>query len=187
MINNKLLAKSRSGLCWPLVDRVYSGSWDCTLRAYDVTTQQSLATLTGPQPLLALDYALATGLCASGDVDRQVRLWDPRAGGGAALVLKALASHGGWVTAVRWHPYSANLLLSASHDHTLKVWDIRATIPLFTIAAHTDKVLCVDWYGAEKFVSGGADRQLRVHGAQAGDTSMTATTTTTTTASTSIQ
>ena len=34
-------------------------------------------------------------------------------------------------------------LCSASFDQTIKIWDIRSTVPLYTLAAHEGKVLCV--------------------------------------------
>ena len=34
-------------------------------------------------------------------------------------------------------------LVSGSYDQTVKVWDVRSTVPLYTLAAHDGKVLCV--------------------------------------------
>lgn len=51
-------------------------------------------------------------------------------------------------TGVSWHPYSPHAqIASGSHDGTVKVWDLRSSLPLFTLTHHTDKVLCVDWAG----------------------------------------
>ena len=62
------------------------------------------------------------------------------------MVQSTLASHQGWVVAVHWSPDSEHQLLSGSYDSTLRLWDTRNTkLPLFTIAAHEGKALCVDW------------------------------------------
>lgn len=53
---------------------------------------------------------------------------------------KNLKSHTQWITALHWHPSNANQLLSASHDKTLKVWDLRASLPLYTLQGHTEGV-----------------------------------------------
>ena len=59
---------------------------------------------------------------------------------GCLQASEVLKSHTHWVSAVAWHPSSPFHLLSASYDKTVKQWDIRATVPLHTLTAHTDKV-----------------------------------------------
>jgi ribosome biogenesis protein YTM1 len=158
---------------WPTFDRIYSGGWDNSLRVWDVELSKCITTLTGPVPVHDVSYSMPTGLVATAHADRAVRIWDPRTT--TTIIQKTLTSHKQWVSAVLWHPYSSSLLLSASYDNTVKMWDIRSSIPLFTIAAHADKALCIDWCGAEVFVSGGADRKLFVHGSQSGDSDATQT------------
>ena len=63
-----------------------------------------------------------------------------------SVVQSTLSSHQGWVVAVHWSPESEHQLLSGSYDSTVRMWDIRSNkTPLFTIAAHERKVLCLDW------------------------------------------
>ena len=52
-------------------------------------------------------------------------------------------------------------LVSASYDHTIKVWDIRSAVPLYTIAAHEGKVLCVTVGPSGEIVSGGTDGKVK--------------------------
>jgi len=107
----------------------------------------------------------------------------------------SLRSHKGWVTGVSWSRErllsskfysqafltSAYLLASSSHDGTIKLWDIRAKVPLHTMVAHPDsKALCIDWHGGcvvififidfkhlllprSHLLSGGADCKLQTH------------------------
>ena len=58
---------------------------------------------------------------------------------GVVVKLK-LAGHTAWVSSVAWAPSSAHTLASAGYDHTVRVWDMRASAPVFTVAAHSDKV-----------------------------------------------
>lgn len=53
-------------------------------------------------------------------------------------------------------------MLTASHDSTAKLWDLRTAIPLHTLEGHTDKLLCAAWVGGGGTVAtGGADCKLR--------------------------
>ena len=79
-----------------------------------------------------------------------------------AVVKDRLISHKLWVSSVAWHPTSS-LLLTGSHDGTIKVWDARSRIPLHTLPGqHKGKVLCVAWDG-DRIVSGGADNVIKIH------------------------
>jgi len=78
------------------------------------------------------------------------------------VVKLKLAGHTAWVSSVVWSPTAPSLLASAGYDRVVRVWDLRATSALFTIGAHNDKVLCLDW--TERYMySGGADNQLRIY------------------------
>ena len=64
----------------------------------------------------------------------------------SSMVQATLSSHQGWVVSVIWRPDSDHQLLSGSYDGSLKLWDVRSgKSPLYTITAHTGKVLCADW------------------------------------------
>jgi WD40 repeat protein len=52
-------------------------------------------------------------------------------------------------------------LVSASYDQTVKFWDVRAAVPLYTIAAHDAKALCVTVGPRGEIVSGGADGKVK--------------------------
>lgn len=51
-------------------------------------------------------------------------------------------------------------MVSASHDGTAKLWDLRAAIPLHTLEGHGDKVLAAAWASPSLVATGGADCQL---------------------------
>jgi len=63
---------------------------------------------------------------------------------------------------VAWHPTIDNLLVSGSHDNTVKLWDIRSQVPVFTTTPHTNKVLCVDIDKESNIYSGAADGKLKI-------------------------
>jgi ribosome biogenesis protein YTM1 len=67
-------------------------------------------------------------------------------------------SHKAWVSAVQWSPTDPYVLASSSHDGTVKVWDIRSSIPLHTAKAHSkgSKALCLS-FADDAIYSGGSD------------------------------
>lgn len=151
-----------TALAWPHSLAIYSGGYDRTLKQWDTNSASCVHTWNAPCTLTSLAFSTASNVIASGHNDRQVRLWDPRKAG-KEIMKMALKSHKGWVTDVSFSAEDPNLLLSASHDNSVKLWDIRSTVPLHTMQAHQDKALSVSWYDGERFVSGGADKQVRVH------------------------
>ena len=57
---------------------------------------------------------------------------------------------------------SASLLATCAHDGGVRLWDVRASVPLYTIRAHgaDSLALCVGWYGEQQLVSGGSNAGL---------------------------
>jgi len=94
-------------------------------------------------------------------VDRTVRVWDKRQS--QSEVCQTFSSHKGWVSSVSCHPTNGGLFLSGSYDNTLKLWDMRSTVPLHTLKSHKDKILTVGWKDEKRMISGGADNMLRTH------------------------
>ena len=108
-----------------------------------------------------IDYSVRSGLVLTGHSDFNVRLSDPRAEG--QVIKSTRKSHKGLVSSVAWKPDSDVLFASSSYDKTVKIWDVRSEIPLFTIKGGSAKLFCACWSGMDGDViaTGGAQKVLK--------------------------
>ncbi|KAJ1892728.1 ribosome biogenesis protein ytm1 [Kickxella alabastrina] len=146
--------------------QIFSGGWDHSVRTWDVASGVNMATNLCDKVVLDIDYSAHSRLIATGHADRSVRLWDPRSDDNTVVKLR-LTSHKGFVSSVAWAPNSAYMLASASHDSTIKVWDIRSRTPLYTVYPSSDKdkgkkLLALDWHES-LLLAGGESGSLRIH------------------------
>ena len=68
-----------------------------------------------------------------------------------------------FVSAVSWSPSNEYHLLSSGFDGEVKLWDTRGSVPIHSIKAHEDKCLTVDFFGPERFCTGGTDGKLKFY------------------------
>ncbi|KAJ1678351.1 ribosome biogenesis protein ytm1, partial [Spiromyces aspiralis] len=112
--------------------QAFSGGWDHSVRTWDMEICTNVTTRVCEKVVLSVDHSSQNGLLASGHADKNIRLWDTRADD-TSMVKLSLLGHSSWVPSVRWSPTSPYMLASASHDGSLRVWDIRSRTPLHTI------------------------------------------------------
>jgi len=127
---------------------VLSGSYDKTVRTFDLRTRRQIACFQGHRgPILDLDWA--PGLAVSGGRDGVAMAWDVNNGSR----IGALKGHKGHVTAVRWLRASsdgseeqegyggseASIFLTGAQDGHVRVWDLRAKREIANIPCHVNK------------------------------------------------
>jgi len=153
-----------SAVCWAShsASALYSGSWDHSIFLWDTSQAKAISTWNGRAVVSGMDFSLMANLLATSHHDQTIRLWDPRQKELEVLKM-ALRSHKGWCSSVAWSESNPRVFASTSYDKSIKLWDIRSTTPIHTIQAHTDKVLSIKHVKKDTWLSGGADRQLRLH------------------------
>jgi WD40 repeat protein/serine/threonine protein kinase len=147
-----------------------SGSWDGTLRMWNLQSGESVRTLEGHTDWVIAVAVTPDGVRAiSASSDRTLRVWDLESG----QSLRTLEGHANRVNAVAVTPDGARAV-SASSDRTLRVWDLENGQLLRTLEGHLDVVNAVavtpDGHGA---VSASSDHTLRVWDLEGGQLART--------------
>jgi WD40 repeat protein len=99
-----------------------SGSYDRTLRLWDLESGQTIRTLEGHTDAVYAVVVTLDGRCAvSASHDKTLRVWDVESG----QMLRPLEGHTDPVNAMAVTP-DGRRALSASWDKTLRVWDLES-------------------------------------------------------------
>ena len=166
----------------------HSAGLDAGLRTWDLTTGAAVDARALPHPLTALGALPALRLLAAGTAARSVVLVDPRADAARVAAL-TLRGHANAVAALAGDPGSGYGLVSASHDGTCRVWDVRSrrqeeggsvSESVYTIARESAegkgrrvggegvKVFDVCWDAEVGIVSAGEDKRVQINRAGSG-------------------
>lgn len=100
-----------------------SGSWDHTLRLWDLTSGKTSRRFVGhTKDVLSVAFSADNRQIVSGSRDRTIKLWNTLA---QCKYTINEESHNDWVSCVRFSPSSANpLIVSAGWDKLVKVWNL---------------------------------------------------------------
>ena len=161
----------------PVFSSLASGSEDTTLKIWDWEIGELELTVKGhTKAVLDCDYGGPRGgtLLASCSSDLTIKLWDPS---DAYKNIRTLPGHDHSVSAVRFipsgaagSPSSGNLLVSASRDKTLRIWDVSTGYCVKTLRGHTDWVRAVaPSFDGRWLLSAGNDQTPRLWDTTSGE------------------
>ncbi|RMD42483.1 hypothetical protein DV735_g2668, partial [Chaetothyriales sp. CBS 134920] len=135
-------------------DTLVSGSYDCTVRVWKISTGESVLTLRGhAQKVYSVVLDHARNRCISGSMDNMVRIWDLDTG----ALRYSLEGHSSLVGLI---DLQCERLVSAAADSTLRIWDPENGSCKATLTAHTGAITCFQHDG-QKVISG-SDRTLKL-------------------------
>ncbi|TFK36328.1 WD40-repeat-containing domain protein [Crucibulum laeve] len=131
-----------------------SGSYDCTVRIWDIITGQCKWVLVGhTQKVYSVVLDLNRNQACSGSMDGTVRVWNLQTG----QCQYTLTGHTSLVGLLGLSP---SHLVSAAADSTLRIWDPDTGELQHTLAAHTGAITC---FQHDEFkVLSGSDGNLKM-------------------------
>ncbi|KAI9810708.1 MAG: SCF ubiquitin ligase complex subunit cdc4 [Phylliscum demangeonii] len=142
-------------------DTLVSGSYDCTVRVWRISTGETVHRLQGhTQKVYSVVLDHARRRCISGSMDNLVKVWSLDTGA-------ALFNLEGHTSLVGLMDLSHDRLVSAAADSTLRVWDPQHGECLSVLSAHTGAITCFQ-HDEQKVISG-ADRTVKMWNMQTGD------------------
>ncbi|OAL75351.1 cell division control protein 4 [Trichophyton violaceum] len=142
-------------------DTLVSGSYDCTVRVWKISTGEAIHCLQGHSfkvYSVVLDHK--RNRCISGSMDHMVKIWSLDTG----AVLYNLEGH---TSLVGLLDLNAGRLVSAAADYTLRIWDPENGQCKNTLTAHTNAITCFQ-HDSQKVISG-SDRTLKMWNVKTGE------------------
>ena len=142
-------------------DTLVSGSYDCTVRVWKISTGETTHRLQGHTAKVysvVLDHA--RNRCISGSMDNMVRIWSLATGS----LEVTLEGHTSLVGLLDLH---SDRLVSAAADSTLRIWDPETGQCKNMLSAHTGAITCFQHDG-QKVISG-SDRTLKLWNIKTGE------------------
>ncbi|KIW41111.1 hypothetical protein, variant [Exophiala oligosperma] len=142
-------------------DTLVSGSYDCTVRVWKISTGETVHRLQGhTQKVYSVVLDHDRNRCISGSMDNMVRIWDLHTGS----LKYTLEGH---TSLVGLLDLNCDKLVSAAADSTLRIWDPENGQCKATLSAHTGAITCFKHDG-QKVISG-SDRTLKLWNIKTGE------------------
>ena len=136
-----------------------SGSFDKTIKLWDVQTQREIATLTGHSyGVLSVAFSRDSRTLASGSWDDTIKLWDVQ----TQWEIATLTGHSNGVLSVAFSR-DGRTLASGSWDNTIKLWDVQTQREIATLRGHSDEVSSVVFSpDGRTLASGSEDKTIKL-------------------------
>ncbi|KAJ8384882.1 hypothetical protein AAFF_G00196900 [Aldrovandia affinis] len=125
---------------------VATGSWDYTVKVWNLRTEERETTLEGHRGNVTSLCFSVTGMLASGSWDGTVRVWLPTVGS-AIFVLEG---HRAWVRTLAFSR-DGLVLASAAENDMVRIWDMSTGKCIKRLQGHKDSALGCTFTPAELF------------------------------------
>ncbi len=122
--------------------KLASGSYDSTVRIWDVNSSKCIAVCGCASSVNTVQWNPSGTTLANGANDTTIRIWNTT----SRECLCVLQGHTNCVYSIAWHP-SGNWMASGSSDNTIRIWELTSsgTKCLHVLRGHTGPVSSVHW------------------------------------------
>jgi len=139
-----------------------SGSDDCTLRLWDISTGREIRTFKGHKSWVrSVDFSPDGRYALSGGYDCTLKLWDISTG----KEIRTFIGQQGFVCAVTSVAFSPDgkYILSAGNDKSIKLWDVETGDEMRVFRGHTEFINSVVFLADSRHaLSGSDDKTLKL-------------------------
>jgi WD40 repeat protein len=139
-----------------------SGSYDRTLRLWNVQNNQSFGTLSNHLGSVSGINEIAVhpdgNTFATACIDKSIKLWNFRSG----RPIRNIEGHEGQVYSTAYSP-DGKILISGSADQTVKIWDWNLGVMTRNLTGHQDKVVSVAFHpDGKRIASASFDKTIKL-------------------------
>ncbi|MBN2433816.1 MAG: caspase family protein, partial [Spirochaetes bacterium] len=129
-----------------------SGSWDKTVKLWDVSSGKLIRTLEGHSTyVVTVSFSPDGKTLASGSYDKTVKLWDVSSG----KLIRTLEGHTSIVSSVSFSS-DGKTLASGSGDQTVKLWEVSSGKLIRPLEGHSSDVYSVSFSSDGKTLASGS-------------------------------
>ncbi|EGC31231.1 hypothetical protein DICPUDRAFT_50286 [Dictyostelium purpureum] len=115
-----------------------SGSWDTTLRLWDITKGETTRIFQGhTEDVMSVAFSSDNRQIVSGSRDHTIKVWNTL--GECKFTLEGQDGHQDWVSCVRFSPNQPTIV-SGGWDNKVKIWDIKSFKCSHTLEDHAGYV-----------------------------------------------
>jgi WD40 repeat protein/energy-coupling factor transporter ATP-binding protein EcfA2 len=142
-----------------------SGSWDNTVKLWNIEAGQEIRTLTGHNNRVnSVSFSSDGKTLASGSWDKTIKLWNTETG----QEISSLTGHNSYVNSVSFSS-DGKTLASGSLDNTIKLWNVETGQEICSLMGHNFGVNSVNFSSDGKtLASGSGDNTIKLWNIETG-------------------
>lgn len=144
---------------WMNTNQIATSGNDFNIKVFNINTNAQYCVLNS---LYSVPTIINSNneLVFSGHEDGKIRIWDLRTPIKPSLVF---SSHDNYVSDIKLSPVSTQLFTTIGYDGAIKLFDLRASKPLWKIQTENEKNFALEFNSAKYLLSGGDSSNINIY------------------------